>query len=102
MRMGLTLILLSCVLCVAATAQQLALTVGTATAVAGQTITGFIEVSSGSDVGTNIPVADSFADFQLVLIGRLGVIAVGLDLTYVTLFFSSRDQLGRSFSWSHK
>ena len=53
----LALILLSCVLCVAATAQQPALTVGTATAVTGQTITGFIEVSAGSDVGTNIPVA---------------------------------------------
>jgi predicted deacylase len=53
----LALILLSCVLCVAATAQQPALTVGTATAVTGQTITGFIEVSAGSDVGTNILVA---------------------------------------------
>jgi len=53
----LALILLSCVLCVAATAQQPALTVGTATAVTGQTITGFIEVAAGSDVGTNIPVA---------------------------------------------
>jgi len=57
MRKRLALILLSCVLCVAATAQQPALTVGTATAVTGQTITGFIEVSAGSDVGTNIPVA---------------------------------------------
>jgi uncharacterized protein len=56
MRKGLALILLSCVLCLAATAQQPALTVGTATAVTGSTITGFIEVS-GSDVGTNIPVA---------------------------------------------
>src|SRR5207237_9755726 len=45
------------VLCVADTAQQPALTVGTATAVTGQTVTGFIEVSAGSDVGTNIPVA---------------------------------------------
>ena len=57
MRKRLALILLSCVLCVAATAQQPALTVGTATAVTGQTVTGFIEVSAGSDVGTNIPVA---------------------------------------------
>ena len=57
MRKGLTLIFLSSVLCVAATAQQPGLTVGTATAVTGQTITGFIEVSAGSDVGTNIPVA---------------------------------------------
>ena len=53
----LALILLRCVLCVTATAQQPALTVGTATAVTGQTVTGFIEVSAGSDVGTNIPVA---------------------------------------------
>src|SRR6266700_3890910 len=57
MRKRLALILLSCVLCVAATAQQPARTVGTATAVTGQTGTGFIEVSAGSDVGTNIPVA---------------------------------------------
>jgi predicted deacylase len=57
MRKRLALILLSCVLCVAATAQQPALTVGTATAVTGQAVTGFIEVSAGSDVGTNIPVA---------------------------------------------
>ena len=57
MRKGLVLILLSCVLCLAATAQQPALTVGTATAVTGHTVTGFIEVSAGSDVGTNIPVA---------------------------------------------
>jgi hypothetical protein len=57
MRKRLALILLSCVLCVSATAQQPALTVGTATAVTGQTVTGFIEVSAGSDVGTNIPVA---------------------------------------------
>ncbi len=57
MRKRLALILLSCVLCVAATAQQPALTVGTATAVTGQTVTGFIEVSAGSDAGTNIPVA---------------------------------------------
>ena len=28
-----------------------------ATAVTGQTVTGFIEVSAGSDAGTNIPVA---------------------------------------------
>jgi predicted deacylase len=53
----LALILLSCVLCEAATAQQPALTVGTAMAVAGQAVTGFIEVSAGSDAGTNIPVA---------------------------------------------
>jgi predicted deacylase len=53
----LALILLSCVVCVAVAAQQPALTVGTATAVTGQTVTGFIEVSAGSDVGTNIPVA---------------------------------------------
>jgi predicted deacylase len=33
------------------------LTVGTATAVSGQIVTGFIEVSEGSDVGTNIPAA---------------------------------------------
>src|SRR5216684_8495871 len=57
MRKLLALILLSCVLCVAATAQQPALTVGTAIAVTGQAVTGFIEVSAGSDVGTNIPVA---------------------------------------------
>src|SRR5437879_10790954 len=57
MRKRLALILLSCVLCLAATAQQTALTVGTASDVTGQTITGFIEVSAGSDVGTNIPVA---------------------------------------------
>ena len=57
MRKRLALILLSCVLCEAATAQQPALTVGTAIAVAGQAVTGFIEVSAGSDVGTNIPVA---------------------------------------------
>ena len=57
MRERLALILLSCVLCVAATAQQPTLTVGTATAVTGQTGTGFIEVSAGSDAGTNIPVA---------------------------------------------
>jgi predicted deacylase len=57
MRKRLALILLSCVLCVAATAQQPTLTVGTATAVTGQTVTGFIEVSAGSDAGTNIPVA---------------------------------------------
>ena len=53
----LALILLSCAVCVAVAAQQPALTVGTATAVTGQTVTGFIEVSAGSDVGTNIPVA---------------------------------------------
>ena len=52
----LALILLSCVLCAAVAAQQPALTVGTATAVPGHTVTGFIEVSAGSDVGTNIPV----------------------------------------------
>jgi predicted deacylase len=57
MRKRLALILLSCVLCVAATAQQPALTVGTATAFTGQTVAGFIEVSAGSDLGTNIPVA---------------------------------------------
>jgi uncharacterized protein len=57
MRKRLALILLSCALCVAATAQRPGLTVGTATAVAGQTITGFIEVPAGSDAGTNIPVA---------------------------------------------
>jgi predicted deacylase len=57
MRKRLALILLSCVLCEAATAQQPALTVGTAIAVAGQAVTGFIEVSAGSDAGTNIPVA---------------------------------------------
>jgi hypothetical protein len=57
MRKRLALILWSCVLCVAATAQQPALTVGTATAVTGQTVTGFIEVSAGSDAGANIPVA---------------------------------------------
>jgi hypothetical protein len=57
MRKRLALILLSCVLCVTATAQQPALAVGTATAVTGQTVTGFIEVSAGSDAGTNIPVA---------------------------------------------
>ena len=57
MRKRRALILLSCVLCVTATAQQPALTVGTATAVTGQTVTGFIEVSAGSDAGTNIPVA---------------------------------------------
>jgi predicted deacylase len=56
MRKRLALILLSCVLCVAATAQQPALTVGTATAVTGQIVTGFIEVSAGTDMGTNIPV----------------------------------------------
>jgi hypothetical protein len=50
MRKRLTLILLSCVLCVASMAQQPALTVGTATAVTGQTVTGFIEVAAGSDV----------------------------------------------------
>jgi predicted deacylase len=42
---------------VAATAQQPTLTVGTATAVTGQTVTGFIDVSAGSDAGTSIPVA---------------------------------------------
>ena len=41
-------ILLSCVLGVAATAQQPALTVGTATAVTRQTVTGFIEVSANA------------------------------------------------------
>ena len=51
------LVFLSCVVFVAASAQQPALTVGSATAVTGQTVTGFIEVSAGSDVGTNIPVA---------------------------------------------
>jgi len=56
MRKRLALILLTCVLCVAATAQQPTLTVGTATAVTGQTVTGFIEVSAGS-AGTNISVA---------------------------------------------
>ena len=35
----------------AATTQQTALTVGTATAVAGQTVTGFIEVPGASDAG---------------------------------------------------
>src|SRR5437868_7423102 len=57
MRKRLAWILLSCVLGVAATAQHPALTVGTATAVSGQAVTGFIEVPAGSDVGTNIPVA---------------------------------------------
>jgi predicted deacylase len=57
MRKRLALIFLRCVLWVAATAQQPALTVGTATAVTGQTVAGFIEVSAGSDLGTNIPVA---------------------------------------------
>jgi len=57
MRKRLALILWSWVLCVAATAQQPTLTVGTAAAVTGQTVTGFIEVSAGSDAGTNIPVA---------------------------------------------
>ena len=57
MRKVLALILLSCFLCVAAAAEQPTLTVGTATAVTGQTVTGFIEVSAGSDAGTNIPVA---------------------------------------------
>ena len=57
MRKRLALIFLSCVLCVAATAQPPELTVGTATAVTGQTVTGVIEVSAGSDMGTNIPFA---------------------------------------------
>jgi len=57
MRKRLALILLSYALCEAATAQQPGLTVGTATAVAGQTVTGFIEVPAASDVGTNIPLA---------------------------------------------
>jgi uncharacterized protein len=57
MRKRLALIILSCVLCVAATAQQPTLSVGTTTAVTGQTVTGFIEVAAGSGVGTNIPVA---------------------------------------------
>jgi len=57
MRKQLALILLSCVLRVAATAQQPTLTVGTSTTVTGQTVTGFIKVSAGSDAGTNIPVA---------------------------------------------
>jgi uncharacterized protein len=55
MRRQVTLVLLSCALCLAASAQQ-GLTVGTVTAVAGQTVTGFIEVPAGSDAGTNIPV----------------------------------------------
>jgi uncharacterized protein len=57
MRKQLALVLLSCSPCVAATAQQLGPTVGTATAVAGQTVTGFIKVPAGSDAGMNIPVA---------------------------------------------
>ena len=57
MRKQLGLLLLSCALCVAVAAQQPGLTVGTATAAAGQTVTGFIEVPAGSDAGTNIPVA---------------------------------------------
>jgi uncharacterized protein len=57
MRRHLAIIFLSCALSVAVAAQQPALTVGTATAVAGQTVTGFIEVPAGSDAGTNIPVA---------------------------------------------
>jgi|SRR5579862_2436110 len=56
MRTRLTFFLLSCALSVAANAQPAALTVGTATAVAGQTVTGFIDVPAGSDAGTNIPV----------------------------------------------
>jgi len=56
MRKRPTLVLLSWALCVAATAQQLALTVGTATTVAGRTVRGFIEVPAGSDGGTDIPV----------------------------------------------
>jgi uncharacterized protein len=56
MRKQLGLVLLSCAFCVAATAQQPGLSVGTATAVAGQSVAGFIEVPAGSDAGTNIPV----------------------------------------------
>src|SRR5437660_11774870 len=51
MRKRLALILLNCVLCVAATAQPPALTVGTARAVTGPTVTGLIEASPGSDLG---------------------------------------------------
>ena len=56
MRRQLALIFLSCSLGVAVWGQQQALTVGTATAVAGQTVTGFIDVPAGSDPGTHIPV----------------------------------------------
>ncbi len=45
------------VLSVGACAQQGSFAVGTATATAGQTSTGFIEVPAGSDAGTRIPVA---------------------------------------------
>ena len=57
MRKRLALVLLGCVLCVAASGQQPVLTVGNATAAPGQTVTGFIEVPAASDAGTNIPVA---------------------------------------------
>jgi len=57
----LALILLSCVLCVVATAQEPTLSVGTATAVTGETVTGFIEVSAGSD-GRQIVFAERNGD----------------------------------------
>jgi uncharacterized protein len=56
MRKQLALVVLSCALCAAVTAQQPTLMVGTATSVAGQSVAGFIEVPAGSDAGTNIPV----------------------------------------------
>jgi predicted deacylase len=55
MRMRLAWVLL-CLLLSSASAQLTPLTVGTATAVPGRTVTGFIEVPAGSDPGTNIPV----------------------------------------------
>jgi predicted deacylase len=57
MRQRFGLIVVGCCLCVPSMAQQPALTVGTATSVAGRTVTGFIEVPAASDAGTNIPVA---------------------------------------------
>jgi hypothetical protein len=56
MRKRLALVLLSWFVCIAARAQQPALTVGTATTIAGQTVVGFIEVPAGSDAGTSLPV----------------------------------------------
>lgn len=49
-------LLLAAILCVSARAQQSTFTVGTATAAPGQKVTGFIEVPTGVDAATSIPV----------------------------------------------
>src|SRR5580704_11849001 len=50
------LLLLATIFCFPARAQRSNLTVGTATAVPGQKVTGFIEVPAGLDAATSIPV----------------------------------------------